>query len=166
MSEEIKEVRYSYIFDDDIEKGSVQELIDKLDEKRNVDLYFSTHGGCIKSANTLVEYLNKRSDIKVIIDSFLMSSGVLMLRYFKGVIEMRDSFELAIIHVGDYEEYSRRHDELAKYRKPILDLSNKQDLQWCKKAFELTAKECKEYRDGKDVIISRQRIKKFLKERK
>ena len=153
---------YTHFFDNKINKDNVNELIDRLYDKDEIELFFSTQGGQTPSMKVLLHFLNSRHEkIKVIITDSLASAGTLLLTDFKGKIEFRD-LDFILFHVFDRERYPIR-----KTWGDFNDIIQKQDyegnLKLAKKfrKLGLTKKEIKQFLRGQDVILYKDRFKKL-----
>lgn len=148
--------RYTYHFDNNIEVDTVQELIDILSQHEKIDLYFSTEGGEVSSANILISYLNSRkNDIVVYITEALISAGVLLLTDFKGKIVLTEDLDFILAHKIDRLVYTNRKQlvETKVLLAQLVEVNKKIADKLLKIGF--TPKEIKEYNSGKDVILYR-----------
>ena len=87
MEEEI--VNY-VLFDDEINKETVSELVDKISSLPfKINLWFSTPGGTISLMFYLIDYLNSIKDrVTVTVFDEICSAGTLLFAYFDGAIKI------------------------------------------------------------------------------
>jgi len=154
-------MRYTKIFSDGIDKETVQELIDSIHDKENVDLIFSTWGGEISTMKHLISYLNSRIDVKVILTEEVSSAGTLLLTDFIGEVVLHESLDFILFHAWDRQSYSIRKGLIndSILRRQTLE-ENKLHVKALRR-IGLTDKECKQIFKGKDVILYKKDFKRL-----
>ncbi len=153
---------YSYYFEDDIHKDSVNELMERLWDKDEVKLYFATFGGEVDSMRYLIDVLNAKKNITVVLNSYLGSAGTLLLTEYTGKLEILPTVEYFLFHKFDREVYTLRkqkidHNKLVSF----TEEENKIFAEKLKQKEILTDKQIKQFLKGEDVIIYREQIQNF-----
>ena len=146
---------YVYFFDDLITRNSVQDLIDRLEEKREkgsgIRLFISTDGGDIDAIGCLIDYINYNKDyIDVLLTSVVQSAGCFFLTDLVKPPTLHDGLNILMFHHFDYEEYTTRRingwfDK--NKRKEGLVQHNERYIEKFRK-IGLTEEELDAYRDG------------------
>lgn len=146
---------YFYYFDSNINRESVQKLIDDTFDKSKVTLYFSTDGGCINSSSFLTSYLNSRvDDLTIVFTESVSSAGCDLIVDYKGQIYYTQRLDFLMFHMTDRSNYRFRKDSY--YNKDII---SKQDFDLnvldSKKFLKigLTQEEVNRFLDGEDVYL-------------
>lgn len=159
----------SYYFDEDINRNSVNSLIDKLETLRGeVNLWFSSEGGHPASMRFLITYLNSRKEeITITLTNRLCSSATLLLTHFEGVLK-KNELDFMLFHVFDRERHPlRKSDWIDSDRIQKQDFERNEKLA---KIFRekkiLTEKQIKKFLKGKDILIYRKGVNKIFKTRK
>ena len=161
MEEEINYV----LFDDEINKETVSDLVDKLSSYPfKINLWFSTPGGTISPMFYLIDYLNLNKDrITVTVFDEICSAGTLLFAYFKGTIKMDKNLDVVMFHVGDRLAYRFRKEQGFNLKK--LDKStkenNKEFINIIKKKGFLSDKQVKKYLRGEDVYVYSEQFLKW-----
>jgi hypothetical protein len=149
-------IRYTYIFDDEITKETIQDCIDIIHSHQYIDLFFSTQGGETCMMDAFISYLNLRHEEVIIhLTDAVASSGAFLLSDFKGKIVITDNLEWIMFHKADRLTYSNRK---GFFNEGILKKQlNEYNDKYAKKFQELglSEKEIKEYNSGKDVFLYR-----------
>lgn len=153
MEEEINYV----LFDDEINKETVSDLVDKLSSYPfKINLWFSTCGGTISPMFYLIDYLNLNKDrISITVFDEICSAGTLLFAYFDGAIKIDKNLDVVMFHVGDRLAYRFRKEQgfdLKKLDKKTKE-SNKEFINIIKNKGYLTDKQVREYLNGKDVYV-------------
>lgn len=156
-----------YYFKQEITVDSVNELIDRLSSSQgDINLYFSTIGGCSSAMTFLIDYFNSIADrLTITLTHDVWSAGTQILVDFKGKIRLDlDELDSILFHCADRESYGIRKDST------ICDIKilRKQDKEWNKNFAEkiknkelLTPKQLKQYLKGKDVIVYKGQFKNW-----
>ena len=148
--------RYTFIFDEEITKETVQDCIDAIHIHPEVDLFFSTQGGETCVMDAFINYLNLRhEEITIHFTDAVASAGTFLLTDFKGKIIITENLEWVMFHQTDRLTYSNRRSFFneATLKKQLNDYNSK----YSKKFLELglTDKEIKAYNSGRDVFLYR-----------
>ena len=161
MEEEINYV----LFDDEINKETVSDLVDKLSScPFKINLWFSTPGWTISPMFYLIDYLNLNKDrISITVFDEVCSAGTLLFAYFKGTIKMDKNLDVVMFHVGDRLVYRFRKEQGFNLKK--LDKStkenNKEFINIIKKKGFLSDKQVKKYLIGEDVYVYSEQFLKW-----
>lgn len=143
-------------FQDDIDKETVIELIDKLEQYQGqINLYFSTEGGCLTPMYFLIDYLNSRKDeITIHLVDELISAGTYLLTDFEGKIIIEDSLDLILFHKADRSVYTLRQNNVIDEKILVqqTEAGNKRQQEKLK-LLGLNDKQLKLYSQGKDVVL-------------
>lgn len=153
MEEEINYV----LFDDEINKETVSDLVDKLSSYPfKINLWFSTCGGTISPMFYLIDYLNLNKDrISITVFDEICSAGTLLFAYFDGAIKIDKNLDVVMFHVGDRLAYRFRKEQgfdLKKLDKKTKE-SNKEFINIIKEKGFLEDKQVRDYLSGKDVYV-------------
>jgi len=143
-----------YFFNEGINAETVNNLIDKLEGKENITLYFSTEGGSIDPMRCLISFFNSLGDnIKIVLTDELMSAGTMLLTDYKGRLT-HDGLDFILFHKWDRLVHNLRKSSIVSE-----EILNQQDEQNNKKFAKklrklgLTKKQIKKYKQGKDVVL-------------
>lgn len=143
-------------FQDDIDKETVTELIDKLEQYQGqINLYFSTDGGGITPMYFLIDYLNSRKDeITIHLVDELISAGTYLLTDFEGKIIIEDSLDLILFHKADRSVCTLRQNNVVDEKILVqqTEAGNKKQQEKLK-LLGLNNKQLKLYSQGKDVVL-------------
>jgi hypothetical protein len=148
--------RYTFIFDEEITKETVQDCIDAIHIHPEVDLFFSTQGGETCMMNSFISYLNlRKEEITIHLADAVASAGVFLLTDFKGKIVITDNLEWIMFHQTDRLTYSNRRDFFneANLKKQLKEYNSNYSKKF--KELGLTDKEIKAYNSGRDVFLYR-----------
>jgi hypothetical protein len=160
----MKQKIYNYFFDKEISVDTINELVDKLqDREGKINLYFSTDGGSPDAMSFLIEYINTREEeIEITIIDWLMSAGTLLLTDFKGKIKLHPGLDFILFHLFDRESYSLRKSDVSK------DILTKQDFRknqiFAEKLKDrgiLNSKQIKKFLKGENVVIFQDEFRKW-----
>jgi ATP-dependent protease ClpP protease subunit len=167
MELEVEYTRYVHIFDKEITKESVQELIDVLVGVPSVDLFFSTNGGEMSTMNALIHFINLHPDINVYLTELVASAGTFLLTDCTKPVYFSDDLELLLFHLGDRpvegQFRKRKIDEKILYEQ-LKEVNNNTAEKFRK--LGLTSKEIKSYLSGDDVILYRKDFNRLKINRK
>ena len=153
---------YSYYFEDDIHKDSVNELVERLWDKDKVKLYFATFGGEVDSMKYLIDVLNDKKNLTVVLNSYLGSAGTLLLTEYTGKLKILPTVEYFLFHKFDREVYTLRKQKVNNSK--LLKFTEEENKIFAEKLKQkeiLTDKQIKQFLKGEDVIIYREQILKF-----
>lgn len=156
---------FRYYFDNDITVESVNNLVDKLQNKEGkIELYFSTNGGSPSAMNFLINFLNSRKEeITVVVTDGCYSAGADIFVYFEGKIRT-ELLDCVVFHLLDRPSYSFRKDDYTYDSNIIKKQDNIYNLNFAEKIKErklLTEKQLKNLLNGKDVVVYREQFKKW-----
>lgn len=149
------------IFDNEISRESIIDLIDRLEEIKEAEkilLYFYTNGGNVNYINILIDYLNKRNEyITIKFFNELASAGTDLLLKFKGKVLFDKSLEFMIFHVGNkYVPLSKKNNVdpeiLSKYYKEDVA----EYIEFLKNLDFFSEKELDNISNNIDVIVYRE----------
>jgi hypothetical protein len=158
---------YYHYFNDEIKTESVNNLVEKLQEKEgDINLYFSTNGGCAAEMAFLISYFNSIKDrLTTTLTYEVWSAGTYILLDYKGKIkidlEEMDSF---LFHIADRRMYlsSKDRDHVDKKRMMKQDKEyNLKIAEKIKKKGLLNKKQLKDFINGKDVVIYKEQFSKW-----
>ena len=148
--------RYTFIFDEEITKETVQSCIDAIHLHPEVDLFFSTQGGETCMMDAFINYLNLRQkEITIHLTDAVASAGAFLLTDFKGEVILTENLEWIMFHQTDRLTYSNRRSFFneATLKKQLNDYNAKYSKKF--KELGLTDKEIKAYNSVRDVFLSR-----------
>ncbi len=155
-------IRYTYMFHDEINIESVQELIDVLYNYPAVDLYISTPGGEGSTMNNLIRFINEHPDIKIYLTNYIASAGTFFLFDCNKEVILTDDLEYILFHLGDREVEGqfrkRKIDDKILYEQ-LKEMNNKLVEKYIQVG--LNKKEIKSILDGDDVILYRKDFKRL-----
>lgn len=157
-----RKMTYNYYFEDDINKKTVNELADIIQDKESVRLYFSTEGGETDAMRYLISVFNSHPDLTLILNCYLYSAGCLILTEYKGKLEILETVESFMFHKFDRLSYTLR-EQIINTNK-LLSLSEEENEIFAKKLKKkdiLTDKQIKKFKKGKDVVLYRDEILKL-----
>ena len=145
---------YYYFFENDIDSETVQDLIDKIDDKEKIKLYFTTHGGYTPWAEFLRDYLNSRKDdIEIIFTNFVASCGTMLLVGFEGKVTFSDELDTLLFHKIDRELYHQRKQTKDPKELRKMDKEYNKNLSEKFRKLGLNDKEIKKFNKGEDVVL-------------
>lgn len=145
---------YSYLFNKKINVDNINELISILEEKEEVELWFSTSGGETVAMTMLIQYLNTfKGKLRLVITSQLQSAGTLLLSDFKGDLRFEE-LDFILFHLADRMRYPLRKDS-DNFDDKIQSQDEVSNLTLINKFRDLglTEKELKQMLKGRDVIL-------------
>lgn len=153
------------LFDDEISKESVSELVSVLSNyQTKINLWFSTCGGVISPMFYLIDYLNSNKDrISITVFDEISSAGTLLFAYFDGKIKLSKHLDVVMFHVGDRLAYRTRKEQgfdLKKLDKKTKE-SNKEFISKIMKKGLLSEKQVKKYLRGEDVYVYSEQFLKW-----
>jgi len=155
---------YNYFFDKEISVDTMNELVERLQDKEgSINLYFSTDGGSPDAMNFLIEYMNTRKDeIEITLTDWIMSAGTLLLTDFEGKIKLHSGLDFILFHVFDRESYGLRKSDVPK------EILTKQDFRKNKIFAEklkdkniLNSKQIKRFLKGENVVVFQDEFRKW-----
>ena len=144
---------YTHFFSKKINVENVNNLIELLDGKGEVELWFSTHGGETTAMKVLISYFNNfKGTLKLVITDQLQSAGTMLLTDYKGLLELRN-LDFILFHLSDRLRYPLRKG-LGKFDDILQQQDFEDNLEAAKKLKDLglTEKELKRFLLGEDVI--------------
>ncbi len=148
------EKKYTYLFDNEINQETVQELISILHNYSTIDLFFTTEGGYTTAMEVLISYLNSRKeDITIILTNEICSAGTFILTDFEGCIKLSKNLDFIMFHLVDRMGYTLRKGILNK--KQLTAQLKESNIELIEKytALGLTSQEIKKFKSGDDVIL-------------
>jgi hypothetical protein len=150
-----------YIFHSTIDEQSVEKLIDFLNEnpKESIDIYFSSGGGRTGLAIFLANYINEReSPVYVHLGDDLHSCAFLFAFLLEKNIVFNPYLQTySIIHACSAEIDSKQPGR--QYALESVDKSNEYQLE---QFTFLTLAEQIDFKDGKDIYLNYNRLKKIF----
>jgi hypothetical protein len=156
---------YRYYFDDDISVESVNNLVEKLqDREGEIELYFSTNGGSTSAMNFLINFLNSRKEeITVVVTDACYSAGADIFVLFEGKVRT-EMLDCVVFHCLDRPQYAFRKDSYTWDKEVIKKQDRQSNLDFAEKIKKrglLTDKQLKQFLDGKDVVVYQEQFKKW-----
>lgn len=143
-----------YIFNKEIDDDSVNDLMEKLEGKESIDLWFGTNGGLTSSMRCLVEFFNSLGDnIKITLTDRLCSAGVDLLLDYEGALTYKD-LDYILIHKGDRQTLSFRKDDCIN-EKILVEQDKKENKRYYNKLKKLglNKKQLKRFKSGRDLVL-------------
>lgn len=147
-------MRYTYYFNDEIDKEPVQELIDILVQMEAVDLFVTTPGGSAWSMDVLMHAINQHPDINIYLTGYIASAGTFFLTDCTQPVYLHDNLEWILFHQGDRPvEGEFRKNPLDRHE--LYANLKKVNDEWAAKykKLGLNSKEIKRYNEGDDVVL-------------
>lgn len=156
-------------FDGELTDGTVSKLledIDKYSKEEEIIIYFCTNGGGVTNGKILSDYLNRNNyeRFTIVVDWECSSAAFDVLIDTKCKIEINDS-AFSLVHMSNNElNYTQlvNKNSISYFLKSKLEIDNAKSL----KEFILagfTNEEINLYKEGKEVILSSDRMKSFIK---
>lgn len=148
------QLEHTIIFEGEITKKNVQNLIDYINSYSFVNLYFSTVGGRLDMMRILVDFLNHRYEkgtLKLTLYDFVASAGTLILVDYSGPIFVKD-LRGFLFHAPDLTLNIVRKDKWQKAIEEQLHKHNEyfyEDIQ----KLGLTKSEINKIKQGEDIYI-------------
>lgn len=163
----LKDIKsYNHYFDDDINKETINTLVDKLQEvDGKINLYFTTLGGYKDAMMYLIYFLNQRKeDVTVILMNRIASAGTFLLTEFYGELKIDSGLDFILFHAFDRESYSiRKSDNICEKTLTKQDIEgNKIFAKKLKQKGILTDKQIKQYLKGDNVVLYKKDIDKCI----
>jgi len=154
---------YNYYFNDEISVESVNALIELIQDKEKINLWFSTDGGCSDSMTYLISVLNSFGEnITVTLIGQVHSAGTELLVSYKGNLVISDGIDYMIFHKEDRKLHTlRNHGYDAKILAQICEENNKNFAKKLKEKGILTDKQIKQFNKGEDVYLYKHDILKL-----
>jgi hypothetical protein len=148
-------------FEDPIEKEFINTLIEKIDIEDEVHLYFATDGGYYDVMKFFVDFLNTKENITIHLIECVQSAGTMLLTDFKGKLIIEEGFDFFMFHKFDRQIYTLRKNSYCDDKLLVsqTDELNKNFAKKLKKKGILTAKQIKQFMQGKDVVVYREQSK-------
>lgn len=147
-------VEHTIIFDGEVTKKRVQELIEYINQYSFVNLYFSTLGGRVDMMEILIDFLNHRYEkgtLKLILYDIVASAGTLLLVDYSGPIFLKN-LRAFLFHAPDLSLNIVRKDKYQKAIEEQLHAHNEsfyEDMQ----QLGLTKSDINKIKQGEDVFI-------------
>lgn len=167
LTEEVEFNRYTYLFENEINPETVQNLIDTLVGVPSADLFFCTVGGELPAMKALIHFINNHPDIVIYVTGYLASAGTFLLTDCNKEIYLTEDLDFILFHQADRpvegQFRKRKIDEKILYLQ--TEEVNKQ-LADKYKRLGLNSKEIKEYFKGEDVILYRKDFSRLKVNRK
>ena len=160
-------IEHTIMFDDEIAEEPVQMLINEMSQYPFVNLYFSTEGGMVHVMRALVDYLNRRSNpgdisVRVYLNLVCISAGTLLLTDYIGQLYMTCDFRYFWFHAPDVRTFNIRKEAGSE---KLLKFLHEDNEEFYSKLLEvgLTEAEIQSIRDGDDVYIFRDDLKRLTR---
>lgn len=150
----MSQIQHTIIFDEEITKKNVQNLINTVNSYNYVNLYFSTAGGRLDMMEILIDFLNHRNSLqslKLILFDLVSSAGTLLLTGYDGPIFVKD-LRGFLFHAPDIQMPVIRKDEFQRGAEKLLHTYNNQYYDNLLK-LGLTKSELKRIKDGDDIYV-------------
>lgn len=158
-----KEFRYTYIFNQDVEVETVQELIDTIHNHDKVDLIFHTNGGVVYAMNALIKYLNNHPDINIYLTYQIYSCGFDIITNFTGKIFLTKDLDFFMVHAADRTSYQiRKYDWDVNTLNQYTKERNEDYCKLLKDNHNFTVEELSKIMNGEDVYIYRKDFKRVI----
>lgn len=152
-----------YYFNQPINTNTVNELVEKLTDEEQINLWFSTTGGDIDSMFFLLDFLDTIKDKLVItLSSRVCSIGTLLLTDFKGKLEINPDYYFTLFHKIDCDYDSQRKTE--PNSKMIISYMKRDNAALLKKYVDkgiLNPEQAKKFEEGEDVVLYRDDMMKL-----
>lgn len=160
-------MKHYHYFNDDINIQNVTTLVNDLQAKEGeICLWFATEGGYTNAMEYLIDYLNNRPEIKVVLTDSVCSAGTLFLSDYNHPLEIKD-IDCIFFHATDREKYSIRKGAVCGDRLKNQDIEdNKKRVEVWKQRGWLTDKQGRSILKGKDVVLYRKEIFDILAQNK
>lgn len=145
-----------YFFNEPINPETVNNLMEKLDGKEDITLYFGTEGGETDSMRCLVSFFNSLKDnLEIVLTDVLASAGTMILTDYTGRLTY-DGLDFILFHKFDRLSYPLRNSSFVDDRK-ITEQDEENNVIFARKLKKLglTKKQLKRFNKGKDVVIYR-----------
>ena len=153
---------YNYYFDDEITKETVNDLIERIQDKEQINLWFSTSGGDMEAMSYLISVFNSFAErITITLCGQVHSAGLELLTDYTGKLVISDRVDYFIFHKEDREMLNLTGDHDKKMLLKCLEEDNKIFAKKLKQKEILTDKQIKEFDKGKDVYVYREQIKNW-----
>jgi hypothetical protein len=153
---------FNYYFEDDITVENVNTLVEVIQDKEDVTLWFATDGGIMASMRYLISVLNSLPNLTVIIHDYLISAGILLLTDYTGKLVIIDTVDFFVIHTVDRESYQIRKQSICA--KKLLKQTKEDGNIFAEKLKNkgiLNNKQYKQFLLGQDIILYRDEILKL-----
>lgn len=151
-----------YYFEDTINVTTVNDLIEKLEGKDNITLYFSTEGGDISPMICLIDFFNSlEENIEIVLTDALISAGTMLLTDYKGKLR-QEGLDFILFHKWDRLVYTLRKSSLVD-ESVLIEQTANDNIKFAKKLKELglNKKQIKQFNNGKNVILYKDSFKQL-----
>lgn len=151
-----------YYFDKHIDTETVNELIQVLSVDEPTKLFFSTEGGNTDAMFVLIDFLNSRENIEVVLIDWISSAGTQLLTDYSGKLTFCEKLDGFMFHLSDRESYRLRKNYVDYSLLAEQDLErNKKFAKKLKDKGYLTEKQIKNFLKGKDVFVYKKQFKEW-----
>lgn len=154
---------YNYFFDSSITTQGANELVDRIQDKEKVKLYFQTYGGEIDAMMYLIDVFNSMEDnLEIVINGRICSAGTQILVKFKGKITLGTGLDYFLFHNIDREGYNLRKNDVS--HKKLTALAEEENKEFAKLLEEkeiLNKAQIKKFLRGENVVLYRDEIIKL-----
>ena len=152
-----------YYFDKSINNETVNDLVSKLEDREDINLWFSTSGGQVDSMVFLVNFFNSIKDkLTITFASRVSSIGLILLTDFEGKLEISQDYDFSIFHKIDCQLDSQRKCDVNS--KVIISYLEKDNIKLLQKFTDkgiLNSEQAKRFEEGEDVVLYRDDIMKL-----
>lgn len=149
----MSQIQHTIIFEGEITRKNVQNLIDTMSNYAYVNLYFSTIGGRLDMMEILIDFLNHRNElgtVRVILYDIIASAGTFLLSKYNGPLFVKE-LRGFIFHTPDIELPTIRKNHWQKGVEKLLYEENEQFYVFLKD-LGLTKSEITKIRAGEDIL--------------
>lgn len=151
-----------YYFDKHIDVETVNELIKTISTEGSVKLFFSTEGGETSAMYVLLDFLNSKDNVEVVLTDFISSAGTFILTEYTGKLSFNEKLDGFMFHMSDRESYRLRKNYVDYSVLAEQDLErNKKFVKKLKDKGYLTEKQIKNFLKGKDVFVYKRQFDKW-----
>jgi len=154
---------YNYLFKDEITLETVNDLIEKIQDKEKINLWFSTNGGDCEDMAYLISVFNSLGKkITITLTGEVCSAGTDLLIDYTGKLKISKNIDYMLFHKADrYILMLRKSGISSKKLLKILEEDNKKYLKKLVNKGILNKKQLIQFNNGKDVILYKKDILKL-----
>jgi len=151
-----------YYFNESIDAESVNKLIEKIDGKENIKLWFGTEGGSLDPMRCLINFFNSLGDnIEITLTDALISAGTMILTDYTGRLT-HEGLDFILFHKWDRLVYPLRNSSIVDERIMTKQDENNNKIFANKlRKLGLNKKQIKRFNNGLDVILYKNQFKQI-----
>lgn len=154
---------YNYLFKDEITLETVNELIEKIQDKEKINLWFSTNGGDCEAMAYLISVFNSLGKkITITLTGEVSSAGTDLLIDYTGELKISKDISYMVFHKEDRYLLTLRKDIISSKR--LLKICEKNNKKYSKKLVNkgiLNKKQLIQFNKGEDVVLYKKDILKL-----